>query len=262
MIFFRALLQEPWKFSGTCLGLVNEISSGQKSGHSPDQENRISFAMAVTMDFNVGPFNSLSGPGNFGRHMCQQTHQSVSRRKIPYPLPDRLKALHNQYECGHAFPDHLVPVHDPDLRCRHGNPFNDANTVASHWIAYEHPTIYKASTSITTPTRKVYYRPSCGRCSCKQEYDGQEDLLFNLDNKHLIYYDFLFSYLHSMVEGRNPLIAYLKACERNHIVQSHTRPIGIKKLRQAWNAFGRLLDINPHQMPMSTVWSRTSSCHL
>ena len=51
-----------------------------------------------------------------------------------------------------------------------------------------------------------------------------------------------------MVEGRNPLIAYLKACERNHIVQSHTRPIGIKKLRQAWNAFGRLLDINPHQV--------------
>ena len=45
----------------------------------------------------------------------QQIHQSVSRRKIPYPLPDRLKALHNQYECGHAFPDHLVPVHDPDL---------------------------------------------------------------------------------------------------------------------------------------------------
>ena len=67
MIFFSALLQEPWKFSGTCLGLVNGILSGQKSGRSPDQENHMSFAMAVTIDFKVGP---LSGPGNFGRHMC------------------------------------------------------------------------------------------------------------------------------------------------------------------------------------------------
>ena len=44
------------------------ISSGQKSGHSPDQENRMSFAMAITIDFKVCPFNSLSG--NFGRQMC------------------------------------------------------------------------------------------------------------------------------------------------------------------------------------------------
>ncbi len=101
--------------------------------------------------------------------------------------------------------------------------------------------------SITTSTRKVYHRPSCGECSCKQEYEGQDDLLFNLYNKHLFYYDFLFSYLHSMVEGKNLLVAFLTACERNHGIQSHTLPVRIKVLRQAWNTFARLLDIDPQQ---------------
>ena len=96
----------------------------------------MSFAMAVTIDFKVGP---LSGPGNFGRHnyvlsrltvmlavmlagiiLCQSLQQflgtvlidifysATPRRKILYPPPDRLKALYGQYECGHAFPDHLA----------------------------------------------------------------------------------------------------------------------------------------------------------
>ena len=47
-------------------------------------------------------------------------------------------------------------------------------------------------------------------------YNGQEDLLFNLDNKHLIYYDFLFSYLHSMVESRNP-------CKKTHMTYWHLK---------------------------------------
>ena len=192
-----------------------------------------------------------------------QTYTSVSQKKIPYPLPDRLKALHDQYESGLSFPDHLVPPYVPDRRCVHGNAFNGADPVASNWTACERPTIYKASVSITTSTRKVYYRPSCGECSCKQEYDGQDDLLFNLDNKHLFCYNFLFSYLHSMVEGKNPLVAFLRACERNHSIQSHTQPVRIKVLRQAWNAFARLLDIDPqqtYQCPLCGLEPHTVIC--
>ena len=48
-----------------------------------------------------------------------------------------------------------------------------------------------------------------------------------------------------MLEGRNPLISYLRACERNHSIESHTKPVHIKKLRQAWNAFARFLDLKP-----------------
>lgn len=121
-------------------------------------------------------------------------NESVSKKKVPYPLSNRLKDLRNQYESGNPFPDHLVPVHDPDLRCRHGNTFNGADPVASYWVVCESPTIYKALASIASIARKVYYRPSFGRCGCKQEYDGQDELLLNVDNKNLFYYDFLFSY--------------------------------------------------------------------
>ena len=47
-----------------------------------------------------------------------------------------------------------------------------------------------------------------------------------------------------MVEGRNPLASYLRSCERTIATQSNTKPVKIKLLRQAWNAFARLLDID------------------
>ena len=37
----------------------------------------------------------------------------------------------------------------------------------------------------------------------------------------------------------------LVVCEQNHSIESHTKPVHIKKLRQAWNAFARLLDLKP-----------------
>ena len=60
----------------------------------------------------------------------------------------------------------------------------------------------------------------------------------------MFYYGFLFQYLHNMIEGRNPLTAYLQACERSFAAQSLTPPVSIKQLRHAWNAFARLLKID------------------
>ena len=60
----------------------------------------------------------------------------------------------------------------------------------------------------------------------------------------MFYYGFLFQYLHNMIEGRNPLTAYLRACERSFAAQSLTPPVLIKQLRHAWNAFARLLKID------------------
>ena len=80
--------------------------------------------------------------------------------------------------------------------------------------------------------------------SCRQGYDGQPDLLFNLDNKHLFYYGFLLEYLHLMVEGRNPLVAYLRASQRSHNSRSKTASVKLAVLRRAWNAFAQLLSIN------------------
>ena len=47
-----------------------------------------------------------------------------------------------------------------------------------------------------------------------------------------------------MVEGRNPLVAYLRASQRSHNSQSKTVSVKLAVLRRAWNAFARLLSIN------------------
>ena len=81
-------------------------------------------------------------------------------------------------------------------------------------------------------------------CTFRLEFDGQELLLFNLDNHNLFYYDFLFNYLHLMLEGHNPLAAYLRASQRSHRSQSLTHGVSIPTLRRAWNSFARLLDLD------------------
>ena len=47
-----------------------------------------------------------------------------------------------------------------------------------------------------------------------------------------------------MLEGKNPLIAFMRASSCSFSALSHTKPVSIKLLRQAWNAFSRLLNIN------------------
>lgn len=47
-----------------------------------------------------------------------------------------------------------------------------------------------------------------------------------------------------MVEGRNPLVAYLQASHCSQSSQSLTQGARLTVLRQAWNAFARLLDVD------------------
>ena len=86
----------------------------------------------------------------------------------------------------------------------------------------------------------MIYFPSHNSLYC----DGQADLLFNFDNRNLFFYGFLFDYLHLMVEGRNPLAAYVRASNRSHASQSHTKPTSIATLRAAWNGFSRQVYIS------------------
>lgn len=94
-------------------------------------------------------------------------------------------------------PTVLVPVHIP------GNYFSNRDPISSGWEVSSEVIVYKYSATIMSSDRKLYYRLTEG-CDCKLYYDGQEDLLFNLDNKHLFYYGMLFQYLHLMIEGKNP----------------------------------------------------------
>ena len=129
-------------------------------------------------------------------------------------------------------------------RCRHGHQFNPADPIQNQWISRKGAIIHKEAVTIEDEARTIYYWPSLGSCDCKQHYDGQDNLLFNLDDKHLFYYGYLFQYLHLMLEGKNPLIAFLRASTHSFSSQSYTKPVSVKLLRQAWNAFTRLLNIN------------------
>ena len=171
-------------------------------------------------------------------------YNSISYLKIPYPLTDKLCRLHRAYEAGEKdFPNMLVPPFKPEQKCIHNNCFDDKDPVTSKWVEATKVTIYKQSSTITSTDRRVYYRPAKG-CGCKLFYDGQEDLLFNLDNKHLFYYDFLFQYLHLMVEGKNLLAAFYRSVVRAHAALDITEPPSLKLIWSAWNSFARLLNIN------------------
>ena len=169
----------------------------------------------------------------------------MSSHPIPYPLPAHLRSLHDTHERGgYEFPHQLVPPYSPTVKCQHSHLFNPADPVQNGWITKKGAIINKEAVTIEDENRAIYYHPSLGSCDCKQAYDGQDDLLFNLDNRHMFYYGYLFQYLHLMLESKNPLVAFLRASTRSFSVQSLTKPVSIKLLHHAWNAFARLLCID------------------
>ena len=121
-----------------------------------------------------------------------------------------------------------------------------------NWIASTEVVIYKYFATITSKDWKAYYRPALG-CDCKCFYDGLTDLLFNLDNKHIFYYDMLFQYLDLMIEGRNPFVVFYRSSVRSHATVDITHPPTLDKIRSAWYAFARLLDIDWKQTFLCTI---------
>ena len=122
----------------------------------------------------------------------------LSKRDIPYPLPEPLKLLHDRHERGQQeFPLQLIPHVEEGCMCTHGNLWDCSDPISNKWIAHKGVKIYKESITIYDSQQTVYYRPTTGECDCKLFYDGQTDLLLNLDNKHMFYYGFLFQYLHN-----------------------------------------------------------------
>ena len=60
-----------------------------------------------------------------------------------------------------------------------------------------------------------------GDCDCKIQFDGQDQRLFKVDDKYLVFYGFLFDYMHLMIEGWNPLATYHREwCTSNNILST------------------------------------------
>ncbi|XP_070549105.1 uncharacterized protein [Ptychodera flava] len=182
----------------------------------------------------------------------------VSYKKIPYPLTGELKHVYDMQESGElSVPRFLIPSipnpEEPLHMCQHGCPWNDDDPIENGWFVGE-GVVYKENCTVKEVYSnglkekiKVCYRPSTVLCSCCLYYDGREDLLLNLNNHDFIHYGLLYSYLHLMMEGRNPLAAFHRAYAQKHATLSTTVHLPLHKLRLAWNGFARLLDIDTNE---------------
>ena len=121
----------------------------------------------------------------------------VSTKVIPYPLTDKLKTKYDSIESGeYRWPDVLAP--GLFQSCHHGNRVCEGDPIENGWIRCKTATIYRNRSA--SAQRTVCYRPTINSC-CTVDFDGQDDLLFNLDHKNIFYHRFLFGYMHSFVES-------------------------------------------------------------
>ena len=175
-----------------------------------------------------------------------QTYSAISKAQIEFPLTEKLKKLFDEYEHQErSFPSKFVPSIVEDC-CEHGFKWDKRDPLEMKWIACSSVVIHKSHLSINSDDsapRTTFYIPSSGGCKCKLYYDGQSDLLFNLDNKNLIYYCVLFQYLHTMVETGSPLVSMHRHITATNRTMSNSDVIPLSVLRRAWNAFSRLLNI-------------------
>ena len=63
--------------------------------------------------------------------------------------------------------------------------------------------------SVDTCNFLVYCSVCNGTCKCKGSYDGNSNLLLNVNNKYFIHYDLLYEYSEFMTLSRNTLHGYL-----------------------------------------------------
>ncbi|KAI8487142.1 hypothetical protein Bbelb_349400 [Branchiostoma belcheri] len=174
----------------------------------------------------------------------------VSTSPVPHPWTQEMKEKYHRYaDHTETFPRYLVPD-VPSGECSHGHAWDDRDPVVHQWIQHAGVCIYTCDSTLTdfvTPDGKrhpriVFYRPTVGDCGCRQYYDGSSDLLHNIDNRTMMFFGFLFDYLHSMV-GRQPLRTTHRVCNSTRSVCSFFKMIPYETLRRGWNSWARRLDI-------------------
>ena len=162
---------------------------------------------------------------------------SVSKLTIRYPHSPESVRKQDEYDNGSPFPQMLIPVYNRSNKCIHGSRYSRNEKKASP-KSYIH-THYK------TTEVEVYYRPSKGSCSCKQEYEGDEDLLFNYNNVHIFTHRWLFTIMHANIELKYPLDGCIRLAnlDRGHERKALLTKKMYDNLRCAYNAFLRRLDV-------------------
>ena len=167
----------------------------------------------------------------------------ISSQPVPYPLKESDKEVFEKYTVHGSFPRQLIPDYSQSNLCEHGYRFNEGDPVDAGWIANAEATTITKHASAPVVT---YYRPTTGKCSCRQYYDGRRELLLNLDNRRIFPYNWLFDILHDTQETRYLLAAAFRSANRTRTVcgQGPLLKYEYDQLRVAYNCFLRLLDMD------------------
>ena len=125
-----------------------------------------------------------------------------------------------------------------------GSKWDNRNPIEQGWIASDSTCIIKPTELVIDRERKTYFRPCSSRCGCKKYYQGVSDLLFNVNNYYLMYFDTLYTYLCCLIDHGNPLVAMQRTMNMVIDVVSSSEPLKLWVLQRAWHSFSRQLDIN------------------
>ncbi len=170
------------------------------------------------------------------------SYDSVTSTKLPYPFTEKMRQCFFEYECGvRQLPTNLVPD-VPSHTCPCGNKFDTSDPVSKNWLLPKKGMIRKKFFSTEC---QVYYRPTLNTpCQCRYYYQGDDDLLFNVDNVNVFYVPYLFDYLHDSYEARVPLQAHFRSSKRTVQILSpsndHVIPYHV--MHKAFNSFIRKID--------------------
>ena len=121
---------------------------------------------------------------------------------ILYPIQDdpHLQTSWLQRVQGiYSFPDKIIPVFDPDLKCKeHQNGYNPDNGKLIEQSA--NMIVYLENSDVLYET-KTFARPTIGRCRCRQQPSGHSKLLWNLGSGKMVDYLMLHKFMHDWRSG-------------------------------------------------------------
>ena len=153
----------------------------------------------------------------------------VSSVGIPWPVTDQYKQRKDEI-ANSGFPKKLIPSLTK-TKCPHAFQYRQTQVRSDALI---HREGHVQQVSLFNYTVK-------GKCKCSIPYDGQNDLLFNLDNKNLFDLEWLFSILDRTNCSSCPIMTAYKTAVLTRSRSNSAETLSYEQLRQAYNSFIRLL---------------------
>ena len=136
----------------------------------------------------------------------------------------------------------FIPEYSDDNRCdKHGNVFDHNN---AHLMKESENTIVFNEIGDQTFETVVMYRRTIGNCTCRQRYDGHQELLWHLGKGRFVNYCMLVNFLHNFVNCGLPIYAQFKSIQDNKKAFGITSQLTYDDLHRAVVGFFRNLEFD------------------